>query len=1194
MNAVSFVSFRKLTHSKPFRNSLIVVLLLSIIASLVTSYIYSITLENERTVIRNLAESKKNQIELIVSHALTATKTLRRFVEDNPSEAEYPRAIERIYYGQSDIIDALELAPDGIVRYVYPEKANAKVIGFNILHDSLQKFEAQQAIAANKLIFAGPLELIQGGIGIVGRMPIFLPSDSAKVFYGFSIAIIRLDRLLEKSSMTALTDQGYQFQLSRMTEDGTVKIFSGGALPLNDPIVVEIPLHNMMWYLSVEPAGGWKSAQKIIPFVISSTSLVLLFGIFVWFLANQPHQLQKMVRMKVAELTESENRFRATFEQAAVGIAHVGLDGRWLRINQKLCDFLGFTREEMLSQQFQDLTHPEDLSQDIDSLQLLLNGSIKSYTREKRYRQKNGEYRWGELTVALLFDANRQPQYFISVIQDIDNRKKIEQEILLSSKLLRDSEQKFKDIIHNAPLVLLAVDANGIFTHSDGKGLHGTGLVPGQVVGMNAFQMYGQINIICTDGNILKGDEVIRRVLQGETIHGLTELNGIHFENTFTPHLDETGAVVGMIGISFNITEKLLAQRESQTAAERYRIVGEMTTNILWDWDIEQNTLWWSGEHDRYDKHSTDAAQAFDQWKSHIHPEDSSRITASLTTAMNSGVPEWSEEYRYQRHNGESVFVRDNARIIRNNRGDAVRIVGGITNINRQKEYETQLMRVNDSLQTIINSSPAAIFDLTIDGKVRSIWNSSAGRLFGWTRDEIIGSSLSILGSDKASDLQALLEKVAIEGIVNDLVVSLVTKTGERKHVSMNIAAIRDRDNQMESFISVVIDITEKKKMEEQFLRMQRLESIGTLASGIAHDLNNVLGPILLGIELLKRNPEGRNHREVAIRNIESSATRGRDIIRQILNFSKGGDQERYAIQLKHLGYEIESLIKETFPKSITVRTNFFRELWPVSGNVTQLHQVMMNLCINARDAMPDGGTLTISMENRTIDDLFSKLQGEVKPGNYIEITVADTGHGIPKEIQDKVFEPFFSTKDPGHGTGLGLSTVKNIVKSHEGFLKLYSEPNKGTEFKVFIPAAITDAPPLDQELTDMPHGNGEHILVIDDEQSIIEITKQMLEAYGYVVTTAGDGAEALAIFTSIRNTVSIVITDVNMPVIDGITTAIALKKQKPSLRFIISSGLADEANLSKLTSIAVDGFLQKPYSAPALLKIIKEVKEKI
>jgi signal transduction histidine kinase/CheY-like chemotaxis protein len=406
--------------------------------------------------------------------------------------------------------------------------------------------------------------------------------------------------------------------------------------------------------------------------------------------------------------------------------------------------------------------------------------------------------------------------------------------------------------------------------------------------------------------------------------------------------------------------------------------------------------------------------------------------------------------------------------------------------------------------------------------------------------------------------------------------------------VLLHASLVRDAAGQPLYSVAQVQDITERKKIEEQLLRTQRVESIGTLAGGIAHDLNNVLAPILMAIGLLKLSVRDARDLKV-LETIEASARRGADMVKQVLSFARGVQGHHMPTPPQHLIGDIASVIEQTFPKSIRLKTEVAKDTWPILGDPTQLHQVLLNLCVNARDAMPQGGTLTIKAENVVLDETYVKMNGLGRAGPHVVIKVTDTGEGIPPEIQEKIFDPFFSTKEPGKGTGLGLATVMTIVRSHNGFINFYSEPGRGTTFQVHFPAQesirLHSAHPFAPEL---PHGHGQWVLVVDDEISVRVITQQTLEAFGYRVLVAGNGAEAVAVFAEHAKDIAVVITDMMMPIMDGSALIHALMKLNPGIRVIAASGLVANGSAFKAASSGVKYFLPKPYTAQTLLDTLQ------
>ncbi len=367
-------------------------------------------------------------------------------------------------------------------------------------------------------------------------------------------------------------------------------------------------------------------------------------------------------------------------------------------------------------------------------------------------------------------------------------------------------------------------------------------------------------------------------------------------------------------------------------------------------------------------------------------------------------------------------------------------------------------------------------------------------------------------------------------------------------------------------------------------LRAQRMENIGSLAGGIAHDLNNMLGPILVVGHLLRDklpSPEDRKILDTAT----ASAQRGADMVKQILTFARGVTGEPTVLQVKHLVDELVKLAQDTFPRSIKIRTEIAEGLRPILGDLTQLHQVLLNLCVNARDAMPDGGTLTIEAENVVLENKRIPLQDQPLSGGYVVLSVSDTGGGIHPELLDKIFEPFFTTKETGRGTGLGLSTVRSIVRNHGGFLEVSSQLGSGTTFKIYLPvAAASETEVVQSKRPALPVGQGDLILLVEDELALREITKELLESFNYRVLTAADGAEAVTLYRRRKGRINVVVTDLMMPIMDGLALIRALRQLDPQTRVIAVSGLASQEKLDEVNTLNVQGFLTKPYTAEQLL----------
>jgi len=517
--------------------------------------------------------------------------------------------------------------------------------------------------------------------------------------------------------------------------------------------------------------------------------------------------------------------------------------------------------------------------------------------------------------------------------------------------------------------------------------------------------------------------------------------------------------------------------------------------------------------------------------------------------------------------------------------GQAEGRVWSFRDISERKQAEEQIAQQ----AALLDEARDAIIVRDLQGKIL-FWNKGAERIYGWTRQEVVGRNVIEVLHTTEKTLEEL----------NELTISQGEWHGELQHLTrdqrkltfeVRCSLIRDHEGRPRSILSINTDITERKNIEAQFMRAQRMESVGTLAGGIAHDLNNILAPIMMSIEVLKQRTTDPQSKTI-LETIGENSKRGADIVRQLLSFARGVEGERIEVDPHDLIKNTETIIKDTFPKSIQLEISLPEKGWKLSGDATLLHQVLLNLCLNARDAMPDGGKLVLTVENAVLDCQFAERQLEAKAGRYVIISVGDSGTGIPCALVDKIFEPFFTTKEVGKGTGLGLSMVLAIVKSHGGFVNVESKPDQGTTFRVYLPALETSSGTRKDAaaLPSLPRGNGETVLVVDDEPSVLIVTSQTLAAFGYRVLTAPNGAEAVTIYTQHQDEIAVVLTDMAMPVMDGPATIRALKQINPALKVIVASGSASIGTVRSQPDVGIKHFLAKPYTAGTLLKTLRTI----
>jgi two-component system cell cycle sensor histidine kinase/response regulator CckA len=513
--------------------------------------------------------------------------------------------------------------------------------------------------------------------------------------------------------------------------------------------------------------------------------------------------------------------------------------------------------------------------------------------------------------------------------------------------------------------------------------------------------------------------------------------------------------------------------------------------------------------------------------------------------------------------------------------GDKKVIQCNVRDITERKRTEARFRRLVDS------NAQGVIFWNT-KGEITGA-NDAFLLMVGFSRAELEAGQMNwatMTPPEHAERDIVALQKLKDGGSAVPYEKMFIRKDGSRVWVLVGAALFEDS---AEEGVCYVVDLTEPKKLELQFLRAQRMESVGTLAGGIAHDLNNILAPILMAVHLLKDLAEDPQVTEI-LETLEASATRGAEIVRQVLSFARGMDGEKIDVQARHLIKDVEGIIRNTFPKNIRLVTTLPADLWTVLGDPTQIHQILLNLCVNARDAMPNGGTLSIQTENCVLDEQYAAMNLQAKAGRYVQISVTDTGTGMAPNIVERIFEPFFTTKEMSKGTGLGLSTVMAIVKSHHGIINVYSEPGKGTSFKLYLPATTTPGTAHPEEIEDLilPRGKGETILVVDDETSIRNITRQTLENFGYCVLTATDGADGVAIYAQHAAEIDIVLTDMMMPILAGHPMIRALRRINPLVKVITTSGL--DASDGETVGAGDGGkyFLLKPYTAATLLNSVR------
>lgn len=574
-----------------------------------------------------------------------------------------------------------------------------------------------------------------------------------------------------------------------------------------------------------------------------------------------------------------------------------------------------------------------------------------------------------------------------------------------------------------------------------------------------------------------------------------------------------------------------------------------------------------------------------------IVPAEKKSEFLGLVERVMSGESFSGIEVERLKKDGSRFIGRLSTASLRNSQDVVVGILAFLEDVTAAKEAEKQLR-----LQSLaLNATANQIVITDCKGRVEWVNRAFEGQT-GYTLEEARGEKPGrLLGSGKQESIfyQELWNTILSGQVWRGELVNR-RKDGSFYDEEMTITPIANEAGEISHFVAIKQDISEKKAMADQLFRSQRLESIGNLAGGVAHDLNNILTPILMGAELLEKRP-ALNSSSKTLSVVKESALRGAEMVQQLLTFARGSGGERINVEISKVVKEVLKMLKETFPKHIEITFKEAPDLCPVRGDPTQIRQVILNLCVNARDAMPEGGQLEIALENRELDRSSPTIESTIKAGRYTVVRVEDNGEGILPENKDRIFEPFFTTKPQGKGTGLGLSTTLGIVRNHQGYLDLESRRGR-TVFLVYFPALESDAKQIpdspEQEIE--PVGDGISVLVVDDEISVLAMIRSTLTEWGYRVETASNGAEALVSLGRDPQCFQAALIDLRMPIMGGVEAIRTILRLRPQFPFLVMTGEAPEEDLRALADLGVEHFLKKPFKIAELAASMERIRREI
>lgn len=885
---------------------------------------------------------------------------------------------------------------------------------------------------------------------------------------------------------------------------------------------------------------------------------------------------------------DSTRQMELLLESTGEGICQVDMRGFCTFANRASAEMLGYERPELIGRMMHQLVHsrrPDGSPYPVEECPItraFQNGVACRVDRDVFWRRDGSSFPVEYSAHPIL--ENGETTGTVLTFTDITERKRLERKVAVR-------EQWLNSFFTGAPAGLLLLDNELRYVHINETLAQMNGPMVAEHLGRTVQEVVPQLAremVPALQKVLFTGRPLLNIEVSGETPRDPGARR--HWIASFFPLFGEEGRVQGVGGIVVEISDRKRAEEVLRESERRFRDMLGNVELIAMTLDKDGIVTFCNDYLLRLTGWKREEVIGSD-WFSKFLPESAAYVKKLFFETIEAAAIPRHHENPIKTKEGQLREITWNNTMLRDTNGNIVGTASIGEDITERKWAE-QALRESERKFRQLAETIEEVFWITNPEKTKILYISPGyEKIWGRSVESVYNSPQSWIEAIHPEDRERVTQSALTRQISGgfDESYRIIRPDGEERWIRDRAFPLRDETG-VYRIVGIAEDITERKKLEAQFLRAQRMESIGTLAGGIAHDLNNVLAPILMATDVLRDKLTDKDSQDL-IETVMNAAQRGAEMVRQVLTFSRGIEGKRVDIQFRHLVKEIANIIRQTVPKSIEVKTHVPEGLWTVQGDATQLHQVLMNLSVNARDAMPSGGKLTIEVSNLFVDANFARMNLDATPGPHIVLSVKDTGSGMSASVRERIFDPFFTTKGPDKGTGLGLSTVCGIVKSHGGFISVYSERGVGSEFKVFLPASGGQRQEAPQQQTCFkPHGKGELILVVDDEAAIRSTTKKALETAGYTTTLAENGAQAVALFSLRVDEIKLVLTDMAMPVMDGAAAIQALRTLAPKLKIVATSGFDARERSIENGGLNADYFLHKPFTAEDLLKTVRNV----